>query len=122
MGRPTSAAPQGFIGTSERASVIPARKKSAQRCIPITGSRLVRMRVCCLRSQWSIRPLRHLLRKRRMHDALAIKEALGRRLRLDAIAEGTLGIKKIGRACKRKHGGAKATFEKLRDCCLKDVE
>ena len=32
-----------------------------------------------------------------MHDALAIKEALGRRLRLDAIAEGTLGIKKIGR-------------------------
>src|SRR5918992_3088871 len=97
MGRPTSAAPHGFIGTSERASVIPARKKSAQRCIPITGSRLVRMRVCCLRSQWSIRPLRHLLRKRRMHDALAIKEALSRRLRLDAIAEGTLGIKKIGR-------------------------
>src|SRR3989344_6205866 len=54
-----------------------------------------------------------------MHE---IYGSLGRRLKLDAVAEGTLGQKKTG------HGGQSIKWwrdgeiEKVRDYCLKDVE
>lgn len=51
-----------------------------------------------------------------------VYEALGRRLRLDAIAEGTLGEKKSGHGGKSIEWWRAGEIEKVRSYCLKDVE
>lgn len=47
---------------------------------------------------------------------------LGRRLRLDAIAEGTLGVKKSGSGLQSLKWWRDGEVEKVRSYCLKDVE
>ncbi len=51
-----------------------------------------------------------------------VHDSLGRRLRLDAIAEGTLGIKKIGSGMQSLRWWRAGEVNKVRDYCLKDVE
>ena len=48
--------------------------------------------------------------------------ALGRRLRLDAIAEGTLGAKKTGSGSQSLQWWRAGEVDKVRQYCLKDVE
>lgn len=48
--------------------------------------------------------------------------ALGRRLRLDAIAEGTLGMKKSGSGSQSLQWWRAGEIDKVREYCLKDVE
>lgn len=47
---------------------------------------------------------------------------LGRRLRLDAIADGTLGVKKIGNGGQSLQWWKQGEIDKVRTYCLKDVE
>lgn len=51
-----------------------------------------------------------------------ISLSLGRRVRLDSIAEGTLGTKKSGSGLQAIQWWREGNIEKLRDYCLKDVE
>lgn len=51
-----------------------------------------------------------------------IYEALGRRLRLDALAEGTLGMNKSGDGGQSLRWWRAGEVEKVRSYCLKDVE
>ena len=51
-----------------------------------------------------------------------VQNAVGRRLRLDAIAEGTLGKKKIGDGAQSLKWWREGKVEKVREYCLKDVE
>ncbi|MFZ2886651.1 MAG: ribonuclease H-like domain-containing protein [Minisyncoccia bacterium] len=51
-----------------------------------------------------------------------ISEKLGRRVRLDAIAEGTLGTKKIASGLEAMRWWREGNIKKLREYCLKDVE
>jgi len=48
--------------------------------------------------------------------------SLGRRLKLDAVAEGTLGAKKIGSGGQSVRWWRDGEVEKVREYCLKDVE
>lgn len=50
-----------------------------------------------------------------------IKNVLGRRLRLDSVAEGTLGKGKIGHGLDAQKWWASGDFEKVREYCLDDV-
>ncbi len=50
-----------------------------------------------------------------------IKNVLGRRLRLDSVAEGTLGKGKIGHGMDAQKWWAEGNFEKVREYCLDDV-
>ncbi|OGG49619.1 hypothetical protein A2763_02955 [Candidatus Kaiserbacteria bacterium RIFCSPHIGHO2_01_FULL_54_36] len=54
-----------------------------------------------------------------MHEVYAI---LGRRLKLDSIAEGTLGEKKIASGAQSLQWWRAGEIEKVREYCLKDVE
>lgn len=55
-------------------------------------------------------------------DLLAeIKDSLGRRLKLDSVAEATLGRKKIGSGLDAVTWWAKGEVEKVRKYCLEDV-
>lgn len=51
-----------------------------------------------------------------------IHNSLGRRLKLDAIADGTLGIKKIGSGLQSLQWWKNGEVDKVREYCLKDVE
>lgn len=51
-----------------------------------------------------------------------VYNALGRRLRLDAIAEGTLGMKKSGDGGQSLRWWKAGEVEKVKSYCLKDVE
>ena len=51
-----------------------------------------------------------------------ISLSLGRRVRLDAIAEGTLGKKKIANGMEAMRWWKEGNIKKLREYCLKDVE
>lgn len=51
-----------------------------------------------------------------------VYDVLGRRLRLDAIADGTLGVKKIGSGAQSLKWWRDGEVEKVRAYCLKDVE
>ncbi len=51
-----------------------------------------------------------------------ISGALGRRVRLDSIAEGTLGTKKSGSGLQAIQWWREGNIKKLREYCLKDVE
>ncbi|MBV9159105.1 MAG: ribonuclease H-like domain-containing protein [Candidatus Kaiserbacteria bacterium] len=51
-----------------------------------------------------------------------IKNSLGRSLRLDAIADGTLGVKKIGSGAQSLQWWRAGEIDKVRDYCMKDVE
>ena len=51
-----------------------------------------------------------------------ISDVLGRRVRLDAVAEGTLGKKKSGSGLQAMQWWKEGNIKKLRDYCLKDVE
>ncbi len=56
-------------------------------------------------------------------DLLAeITNVLGRRVKLDAVAEGTLGAKKSGSGLDAMHWWKEGNIKKLREYCLKDVE
>lgn len=56
-------------------------------------------------------------------DVMAeIHKAFGRRLRLDAVAEGTLGTKKSGHGSQSVQWWRAGEVEKVRQYCLKDVE
>jgi len=48
--------------------------------------------------------------------------SLGRRIRLDAVAEGTLGEKKIGHGLQAIEWWQNGEIEKVREYCIKDVE
>lgn len=49
-------------------------------------------------------------------------DTLGRRVKLDAVAEGTLGIKKSGSGLDAMKWWKEGNIKKLREYCLKDVE
>ena len=51
-----------------------------------------------------------------------VYETLGRRLKLDAIAEGTLGVNKTASGSQSLQWWRAGEVEKVRDYCLKDVE
>ncbi|MCE9541329.1 ribonuclease H-like domain-containing protein [Candidatus Kaiserbacteria bacterium] len=51
-----------------------------------------------------------------------VHASLGRRLRLDAIAEGTLGVKKSGSGSQSLQWWRAGEIDKVRQYCLKDVE
>jgi DEAD/DEAH box helicase domain-containing protein len=51
-----------------------------------------------------------------------VANALGRRVRLDSIAEGTLGTKKSGSGLQAIQWWREGNVKKLREYCLKDVE
>jgi len=51
-----------------------------------------------------------------------ISAVLGRRVRLDAIAEGTLGQKKMANGLEAMRWWREGNIKKLREYCLKDVE
>jgi len=56
-------------------------------------------------------------------DVMAeVHRTFGRRLRLDAIAEGTLGVKKIGHGSQSVQWWRAGEIDKVRQYCLKDVE
>lgn len=61
----------------------------------------------------------------KMHSIDLLKEvyeALGRRLKLDIIAAGTLGTKKSGSGLDAMRWWREGKIDKLREYCLKDVE
>lgn len=63
------------------------------------------------------------LTKTRSLDLLAeISNALGRRLKLDTVAAGTLGTKKSGSGLDAMKWWREGNIKKLREYCLKDVE
>lgn len=63
------------------------------------------------------------LTKIRSLDIMAeVHKAFGRRLRLDAIAEGTLGTKKTGHGSQSVQWWRAGEVDKVRQYCLKDVE
>lgn len=51
-----------------------------------------------------------------------VQNVLGRRIKLDAIAEGTLGSKKIANGLQAQVWWKEGNIKKLREYCLKDVE
>lgn len=51
-----------------------------------------------------------------------ISNSLGRRVRLDSVAEGTLGTKKSGSGLQAIQWWKEGNIKKLREYCLKDVE
>jgi hypothetical protein len=51
-----------------------------------------------------------------------IKNASGKRLRLDAVAEGTLGVKKSGHGMDAIRWWKEGAIEKIREYCLNDVK
>ncbi|MBL8158469.1 ribonuclease H-like domain-containing protein [bacterium] len=51
-----------------------------------------------------------------------ISASLGRRVRLDSVAEGTLGTKKSGSGLQAIQWWKEGNIKKLREYCLKDVE
>jgi len=51
-----------------------------------------------------------------------VAQVLGRRIKLDSIAEGTLGIKKNGSGLQAQVWWREGNIKKLREYCLKDVE
>lgn len=51
-----------------------------------------------------------------------VHKVFGRRLRLDAIADGTLGVKKIGHGSQSVQWWKAGEVDKVRQYCLKDVE
>jgi DEAD/DEAH box helicase domain-containing protein len=51
-----------------------------------------------------------------------VQGVIGRRLKLDAIAEGTLGEKKSGNGAQSVQWWRAGEIEKVRDYCIKDVE
>lgn len=51
-----------------------------------------------------------------------ISATLGRRIRLDSVAEGTLGTKKSGSGLQAIQWWKEGNIKKLREYCLKDVE
>ncbi len=51
-----------------------------------------------------------------------IKNVLGRRLRLDSVAQGTLGRGKIGHGMDAQKWWVEGNFEKVREYCLDDVK
>jgi DEAD/DEAH box helicase domain-containing protein len=51
-----------------------------------------------------------------------ISATLGRRIRLDSVAEGTLGAKKSGSGLQAIQWWKEGNIKKLREYCLKDVE
>lgn len=51
-----------------------------------------------------------------------IYNAFGRRLRLDAIADGTLGVKKSGNGLQSLQWWKNGEIDKVRSYCMKDVE
>lgn len=51
-----------------------------------------------------------------------VQKALGRRLKLDSLAEGTLGEKKIGNGIQSLQWWRAGEVEKVRAYCIKDVE
>ena len=51
-----------------------------------------------------------------------IYSSLGRRIRLDAVAEGTLGERKIGHGLQALEWWNNGEVERVREYCLKDVE
>lgn len=51
-----------------------------------------------------------------------VQGALGKRLRLDSIAEGTLGVNKIADGSKSMQWWRAGEVDKVREYCLKDVE
>ena len=53
---------------------------------------------------------------------LEVKNVLGRSLRLDAIAEGTLGTKKTGSGAQSLQWWRAGEIDKVRQYCIKDVE
>lgn len=63
------------------------------------------------------------LKKIKSLDLLAeIKASLGRSIRLDAVAEGTLGTKKSGSGLQSLQWWRAGEIDKVRKYCLKDVE
>ena len=63
------------------------------------------------------------LTKIRSLDLMAeLYAVLGRRIRLDAIAEGTLGEKKIGHGSQAHQWWSQGLYDKVKEYCLKDVE
>lgn len=63
------------------------------------------------------------LTKFRSLDVLKeIRQAYGRRMKLDQIAEGTLGINKIGNGLEAIVWWREGQIDKIREYCLKDVE
>src|SRR3989338_10525234 len=57
-----------------------------------------------------------------LHLLTEVHAVLGRRLRLDTIAEATLGVKKIGDGAQSLRWWRAGEVEKVRAYCLKDVE
>lgn len=51
-----------------------------------------------------------------------VYKAVGRRLKLDVLAEGTLGVRKIGNGGQSLQWWRAGDVEKVREYCLKDVE
>lgn len=51
-----------------------------------------------------------------------IQDVLGRRLRLDAVADGTLGVKKIGHGSQAFRWWSQGLHDKVKEYCKKDVE
>jgi len=51
-----------------------------------------------------------------------VYKSIGRRLKLDAIAEGTLGEKKLGDGAQSLRWWKAGEIEKVREYCIKDVE
>ncbi len=51
-----------------------------------------------------------------------IKNSFGRRMKLDQIAEGTLGLKKIGHGLQATNWWRKGEYEKVKNYCLDDVK
>lgn len=52
----------------------------------------------------------------------AIKRSIGRRIRLDWVAEGTLGIKKSGHGMEAVEWWKQGEYEKVKEYCLRDVK
>lgn len=63
-----------------------------------------------------------LTRIKSLDIMLEVQASLGRRLRLDAIADGTLGIKKSGSGVQSLRWWQAGEVDKVRSYCLKDVE
>ena len=63
-----------------------------------------------------------LMRIKSLDLMAEVYEVLGRRLKLDAIAEGTLGVNKIANGSQSLVWWRAGEVEKVREYCLKDVE
>lgn len=63
-----------------------------------------------------------LTRIRSLDIMKEVQDVLGRRIKLDSIAEGTLGTKKIADGAQAMVWWKQGNIDKLREYCLKDVE